>query len=328
MPWIREEYLRETMAQQTFIFGPVPSRRLGHSLGVDVVPFKTCTYNCIYCQLGRTTNLTVTRKQYVPILDVMEQLWQRLKEGVKPDYITLSGSGEPTLHSDIDVVIGSIKKQTNIPVAVLTNGSLLWNTQVQEALMDADLVIPSLDAGNPEIFQRINRPHPELDFERVVQGLVEFRERYTGQIWLEVFLLDGVNSMPSEVLKIKEQAEAIRPDKIQLNTAVRPTAEDYARRVPDADLHRIQKVFGERAEVTAPYEKAPLTRKGNIISDEITVMLQRRPCTLDDIASGLSIHRNEAIKHLAKFEEKKLAQKVRKDGATYYRASGIMAHKS
>jgi len=253
----------------------------------------------------------------------MEQLRRRLDDGARPDYITLSGSGEPTLHSGIGELIGSVKKQTNIPVAVLTNGSLLWNKEVREALVGADLVIPSLDAGNADAFMRVNRPHPELNFERVVEGLVEFRNIYDGEIRLEIFLLDGVNSMPSEVLRIKEQTDAIRPDKIQLNTVVRPAAEDYALRVPDADMNGIQNMFGECAEVIVPYEKAPLTHERKAVADEILVMLRRRPCTLDDVASGLRIHKNEAIKYLAKLEEKNLALRVRKDDTIYYCQSGM-----
>ena len=309
--------------EQTLIFGPVPSRRLGRSLGVDLVPFKTCTYNCIYCQLGRTTNLTIERKQYVPISDVMEQLRRRLDDAARPDYITLSGSGEPSLHSGISELISSVKKQTNIPVAVLTNGSLLWDKEVQEALLGADLVVPSLDAGNPEVFMQVNRPHPELGFIRIVEGLIEFRGIYKGEIWLEIFLLDGINSMPSEVLRIKKLADAIRPDRIQLNTVVRPAAEDYVLRVPGADMNEIKNIFGKHAEVIVPYEQAPLTHERKAVADEVLVMLRRRPCTLDDIASGLSIHRNEAIKHLAKLEEKNLALEVRKDGVIYYQAATI-----
>jgi wyosine [tRNA(Phe)-imidazoG37] synthetase (radical SAM superfamily) len=210
---------------QRFVFGPVPSRRLGRSLGVDLVPFKTCSYDCIYCQLGPTTNRTIVRKRYVPVFEVLDQLSHKLNEDTEPDYITFSGSGEPTLHSDLGQLIEAIKKRVTIPVAVLTNGSLLWDKQVQEGLMGADLVVPSLDAGSPRLFRQINRPDAQLEFSQVLEGLIEFRRLYTGRVWLEVFLVDGVNTAPPEIARIRECVQAICPDKVQLNTVVRPPAE-------------------------------------------------------------------------------------------------------
>jgi len=175
-----------------YIFGPVPSRRLGRSLGIDLVPFKTCTYDCIYCQLGRTTNKTMQRKEWVPTNIVINQLKAKLSS--KPDYITLSGSGEPTLFSRLEELIPKIKGITDIPVAMLTNGSLLWLPEVRNALKSADMVVPSLDAGSSQIFQYVNRPHPDITFSKMLQGLVEFRKDYGGQYWLEVFLLAGVTT--------------------------------------------------------------------------------------------------------------------------------------
>jgi len=314
-------------AKQTFIFGPVPSRRLGLSLGVDLVSFKTCSYDCIYCQLGRTTQPTIERKQYVPLAEVQEQLWQALSDGAQPDYITLSGSGEPTLHSDIGELIESIKRRTSIPVAVLTNGSLLWDGQVREALMGADLVLPSFDAGDPTLFRQINRPHPDLEFEKVVEGLVEFRRLYRGKVWLEVFLLGGVNSITPEILKIKRHVDAIRPDKVQLNTVVRPPAEDFALRVSLETMNMGKTLFGEHAEVIAPFEKAAATQRGRSMAKDVLSLLRRRPCTLDDIADGLGAHRNEVLKHLARLEDRKILSETRRDGLIYYQAVEDMADK-
>ncbi|GAG90670.1 unnamed protein product, partial [marine sediment metagenome] len=171
--------------KQEYIFGPVPSRRLGRSLGIDLVPFKTCTYDCIYCQLGRTTNKTLARKDWAPINRVIKQLSSKLDS--KPDYITLSGSGEPTLFSRLEELISKIKNITDIPVAVLTNGSLLWLPEVRNALKAADMVVPSLDAGSSQIFQYVNRPHRDITFSRMLEGLVKFRNEYNGKYWLEVF---------------------------------------------------------------------------------------------------------------------------------------------
>ncbi|MGD2175646.1 MAG: radical SAM protein, partial [Candidatus Brocadiaceae bacterium] len=155
------------------VFGPVPSRRLGRSLGIDLVPFKTCSYDCIYCQLGRTTLKTTERREWVPLDLVLEEVEEKLNS--EPDYITLSGSGEPTLFSRLGELIGHIKNITDIPVAVLTNGSLLWRKTVRDNLQEADLVIPSLDAGNESMFRYVNRPAPQLSFYEVAEGLITFR---------------------------------------------------------------------------------------------------------------------------------------------------------
>ena len=202
--------------KQEYIFGPVPSRRLGRALGVDLVPFKTCTYDCIYCQLGRTTHKTMQRKEWVPIDVVIDQLKAKLSS--KPDYITLSGSGEPTLYSRLEELIFKIKEITNILIAVLNNGSLLWLPKVRNALKFADMVVPSLDAGSSQIFQYVNRPHTDITFSKMLQGLVEFRKDYGGQYWLEVFLLAGVTTPEMEINRLKTCINAIQPDKVQVIT--------------------------------------------------------------------------------------------------------------
>ncbi|MCD6287955.1 MAG: radical SAM protein, partial [Candidatus Hydrogenedentes bacterium] len=210
----------------SYVFGPVPSRRLGRSLGVDLVPFKTCTYDCIYCQLGRTTNKTMERKEWVPLEEVMAELQEKLC--CRPDYITLSGSGEPTLYSRIDELIENIRSITDTPIAALTNGSLLWQKDVRDQLMAADLVVPSLDAGSATMFAAVNRPRQDITFDRLLEGLVEFREQFTGKLWLEVFLLAGYTADTSEVRRIAKHIEVIRPDRVQLNTVARPPAETFA----------------------------------------------------------------------------------------------------
>ena len=175
--------------RHNLVFGPVPSRRLGRSLGVDLVPFKTCTYDCSYCQLGRTTRLTVERKEWVPMDAILDELKRKLT--CRPDYITLTGSGEPTLHSCLGQLIEHIQAMTRIPIAVLTNGSLLWQHEVRKELALADVVLPSMDAGGAFTFTCINRPQASLSFETLVEGLVEFRRAFSGHYWLEVFLWGG-----------------------------------------------------------------------------------------------------------------------------------------
>jgi len=276
-----------------YVFGPVPSRRLGRSLGVDLVPFKTCTFDCIYCQLGRTTRRTMERKQWVPLEQVLSQVQAKLAS--QPDYITLSGSGEPTLFSPLDRVIDGIRAMTDIPIAVLTNGSLLGNSQVQRELHSADLVIPSLDAGNETTFQLVNRPHPEIKFRQMLDGLVSFRSRFGGQVWLEILLVDPYTTSPSELKDLRRCAERIQPDRVQLNTVVRPPAERLARSVAAERLAEIARTFRPPAEVIAEHaandEYSPLCGR-----EEVLDLLRRRPCTVADIASGLRIHPAETVK--------------------------------
>jgi wyosine [tRNA(Phe)-imidazoG37] synthetase (radical SAM superfamily) len=278
------------------IFGPVPSRRLGRSLGVDLVPFKTCSYDCIYCQLGRTTNKTLERKEWVPLQDVIDQLKDHLHS--KPDYITLSGSGEPTLFSRLDELILVIKEITNIPVAVLTNGSLLWLPEVRNSIKRADVVIPSLDGGSTQIFQYVNRPHKDITFSKMLQGLVEFRKAYSGQYWLEVFLLAGVTTTEMEIKRLKTCIAAIQPDRVQVNTVTRPPAENFADPVPQKQLEQITADLYETVEVIADYKDIHKQQEFSAQREDVLTLLQRRPCSIQDIAAGLGLHRNEVLKYI------------------------------
>jgi len=298
------------------VFGPVPSRRLGRSLGIDLVPFKTCSYDCVYCQLGRTTVKTTERREWVPLDLVLEQVQRRLPSG--PDYITLSGSGEPTLFSRIGELIVRIKDMTDIPVAVLTNGSLLWQKAVRDDLQQADLVIPSLDAGNERMFQYVNRPAPELSFDQMVDGLVTFREQYEGQYWLEVFLLGGVTDVQAEVEAIARAVQRVGPHRVQLNTVSRPPGEDFAFPVPPDEMARLAPRIAENAEVVADYrhvhqQPAFAARGGDVLE-----LLRRRPCTIEDIASGLGMHRNEAAKYIEQFLAEGRLDSKKRSYRTYY----------
>lgn len=282
------------------VYGPVPSRRLGRSLGVDLVPFKICTYDCIYCQLGRTTNKTIERKEYVPVDEVIAELEGKLKEDPKPDYISLAGSGEPTLNSRIGELIDRIKVLTKIPVAVITNGSLLWMKEVQDALMHADLVIPSLDAGDEKLFRYVNRPHGNISFEKMVDGIASFTKRFSGEVWLEVFLLGGITGIIAEVEKIAVIIRKISPARVQLNTVFRPPAEDFAFSIPMNGMLALKDLFPGRVEIISEFSGHD-TGASALSSDmglEIMALLERRPCTLNDIATGLGIHPNEVAKEL------------------------------
>jgi wyosine [tRNA(Phe)-imidazoG37] synthetase (radical SAM superfamily) len=280
------------------VFGPVPSRRLGRSLGIDLIPYKTCSYDCIYCQLGRTVEKTLIRKEYVPLEAVLNETAERLAEGVEPDYITLSGSGEPTLYSRLDELIAGIRRLTRTPIAVLTNGSLLWNPEVRRGLLESDVVIPSLDAGSEEIFQTVNRPHPDLDFAQVLLGMASFRQEFGGQIWLEVFLLKGFTADVAQVGRMARLAEQLKPDRIQLNTVLRPPAEQYALAVDSITMHSLAGIFGDRAEVIA---EPPASEHNTAVeAGEAVIMglLRRRPCTIQDVSRGLRIPAAEAAKRL------------------------------
>jgi wyosine [tRNA(Phe)-imidazoG37] synthetase (radical SAM superfamily) len=287
-----------TARRYQHVFGPVPSRRLGRSLGVDLVPFKTCNYDCIYCEQGRTTNHMNMRDEYIPWQDALGELRDYLEKHAAPDYITLSGCGEPTLHVRLGEMAKEIKSLTDIPLAVITNGSLLWDAEVRDALCAADVVMPSLDAGNAQIFEYVNRPAPGISFERMVTGLIEFRQSYQGAIWLEVLLLSGVTSGESEVREIARWASEIRPDRIQLNTVARPPAESYALPISRERLKFLAALFHIPAEVIAD----PADRGHDVETPpeapRILVLVRRRPCSVQDIAEALGARLTETAKML------------------------------
>jgi len=282
-----------------YIFGPVPSRRLGRSLGVDLVPYKTCTFDCIYCDLGRTTHKTVSRQSYVPPEEIQGELELYLSVlDKKPDYITLSGSGEPTLNTKIGEIIQRIKQITSTPIAVLTNSSLLSLDEVRRDLSGADVVLPSLDAITPTLFEYINRPHQSLKIEEIVSGLIQFRKEYRGQIWLEILFCRGVNDGKDEIENLKEVIERMEPDRVQLNTPVRPPAEDFAYPLTTTQLEEVRKKLGDKAEIISEFT-APLGEEFNSVKDtEILNLIKRRPCTTEDISKALGLRIDEVVKHL------------------------------
>ncbi len=304
--------------QKPYTFGPVPSRRLGRSLGVDFLPFKTCSYDCIYCQLGRTTVKTVERREYVPVAAVVREVEEKLKTISPPDYITLSGSGEPTLHSGIAEVIAGIKEISTIPVVVLTNGSLLWVDEVRRAISGADLVIPSLDAGSEETFARVNRPHSGISFHDMAEGLRAFREEFTGPVWLEVFITGGVTDSEDEIKRIKDLVDRIAPARIQLNTTVRTPAETYAGLVPRKRMEEIATFFSGNCEVIADYRGVHDHSEFSSTGENVLELLRLRPCSVDDISSGLGLHRNETVKYVQDLMDKKLIHMEERHGKRLY----------
>jgi wyosine [tRNA(Phe)-imidazoG37] synthetase (radical SAM superfamily) len=284
------------------LYGPVPSRRLGRSLGIDLVPHKVCTCDCIYCQIGKTTEKTLERKEYVPVGEILEEVKAFLRESpTAADFLSLGGSGEPTLHSGIRQIIAGIKALTSIPVAVITNGFLLCDPTVREDLLKADAVLPSLDAASEEIFQRINRPCPGFSLEGMIAGMAEFRKGFHGKIWLEILFCRGVNDSEEELRMMKEAINRIRPNRIDLNTVVRPPSEKGALPLGREEMERIRAFFGDRAEIISEFDRPPAESSAGETGERILRVLERRPLSVRDISLGLGIaekHLNKAIETL------------------------------
>jgi len=289
---------------ENHIFGPVMSRRLGRSLGIDLLPFKTCSYNCVYCECGATTHLTTKRAEFFPTEEVISQLDEVLSHGPALDYITFAGSGEPTLSLSLGDVITYLK--TNYPqyrVAVLTNGSLLGNKEVRAELSSADLVIPTLTSTDQKTFERIHQPVPGLSIESIISGMIEFRKKYPGQIWLEVFLIPSLNTDAGELAALRTAIHEIRPDRIQLNTLDRPAAEDWVT-VPDADeLERIRSYLAEEkipVDIAGTCcEQPDICNAGESTHAQILKTLRIRPCTVDDLTAMTGLHHHEVAKYLS-----------------------------
>lgn len=307
-------------AKYRYLYGPVPSRRLGRSLGVDIVPYKICSYDCIYCTLGRTTKLTSAPGRLINTTDVIREIEQWLEQGGSADYITFAGSGEPTLNADLGEMIRATKKLTDIPLAVITNGSLLGEPEIREAVSMADVLLPSLDAGTDRAFQVVNRPVASVSFFGMREGLVQAAQQFPGQIWLEIMLVEGVNDSEAELRAMREIVRRVCPDKLQINTVERPSQSGDARRVPDETLLRACEILGNSAEIITSGVVAPAdSRQWQQIEDELMRMLSRRPCTMSDIVavSGRNIH--EVTKHLQRLVQEGLIEQIG-DTDPYYRS--------
>jgi len=236
-----------------YIYGPVKSRRLGLSLGITLTPYKVCSFDCIYCQLGVTTVKTIERKEYIPVEEIIKELnlWlqNNSAKAKELNYITLSGSGEPTLNTKIGQLITGIKKITFVPIAVITNASLLKTDSVRQALLHADLIVPSLDAATQEIFMRIDQPQEGMNIEEAIKGLVQLRREFRGKIWLEVMLVKGVNDDLRHIKKLREAIDLINPDKLQLNSPVRITAQKNVLSTGRDKLEKIKEILGDKCEI-------------------------------------------------------------------------------
>jgi len=303
------------------IYGPVPSRRLGFSLGVDILPYKTCSFDCVYCQLGRTGRKSGRRGRYFSSAGILRQIKEAIDNNRRIDHITFSGSGEPTLHTEIGTLIRKIKKMTDIPVVVLTNSSLLTRKPVRRALLAADIVVPSLDAATAASFRRVNRPLPSVLVEPIIAALALFRREFKGRIWLEVMLVKGVNDSPSDINALKKAIARIRPDKVQLNTVVRPPAEKWAQPLSRRALDKIKKDLGGRAEVVVDFRRRPGSPAVPDIRRAILAMAERRPVTLEDIISSLGRKKEEVRPHIETLLRWQRISGQQHKGAVYYAAA-------
>ncbi len=300
-----------------YIFGPVMSRRLGRSLGVDLTPFKTCSLNCIYCECGPTTNLTLERQEFYPVQEIIDELKDFLSSKPELDIITFSGSGEPTLHSGIGEVINWIKQNTSYPVCVLTNGTLLYRDDVQNDLLHADIVIPSLDAAQKEIFLKINRPHPDLILDKIIKGISEFRLKFSGELALEIFLLPNINDQRDNIEKLIEAIKAISPDKVQLNSMDRPGAIPDLKPEPYESLTKISTEIQSHTNIPVniisriPQANTPQRTQPKIsLNSRILSTLQRRPSDKHELSHALGVSQETIDKILTELESKGLLVKM------------------
>ena len=305
-----------------YLFGPVPSRRLGMSLGIDLVPKKVCSLNCVYCEVGRTTTLTLDRKEYINFNKVKEELIHYFNNNPDPDYITFSGSGEPTLNVRIDDILQFIKQyKSDIPVAVLTNGTLFFDKNVRTAIIDADIVLPSLDAATDYVFKKLNRPHKNLHIDKYIQGLIDFRKEFKGKIWLEIFILPDFNDNENELKELKKVILKIKPNSIQLNTLDRPGTISNLRGATGKEMRQVVDYWKlDNVEIiAASAERKNIKSYRNDTETAIIETISRRPCTIDDLTEILGININEINKYLDVLDAEEKIEVVELERGFFYK---------
>lgn len=291
------------------IFGPVPSRRLGRSLGIDVIPPKTCSLDCVYCESGPTTHLSVTRKAFVSPDEVLRNLDAYFREYPQSvDALTFSSAGEPTLYEPLGDLLRTIKRRyPSLPLIVLTNGTLLWDPRVRKDLEAADRVTPSLDAASDDVFSRINKPHPSLSLPLIIEGLYAFRRERRGELHLEVMVVPGYNDQPEQLKMIRQVIDRLRPDKVELNTVVRPPAYPGIRGLTAEEMRNVLKRFpNENTEVIGKFQANLSAGDKNDLGDRVMEMVKRRPCTIPEIAASLGVLPDDLKGALADLEYRKI----------------------
>jgi wyosine [tRNA(Phe)-imidazoG37] synthetase (radical SAM superfamily) len=273
-----------------YVYGPIPSRRLGKSLGIDPIPLKTCNWNCVYCQLGRSTPLTNERREYAPrqaILDEVAAVLARHAPG-EIDFVSFVGSGEPTLNCELGWLIRQVKALTSIPVAVITNGALLHRPEVRAELLAADVIMPTLSAGSAAVYKRIHRPHPEATYERLVAGILALRAEYQGKLWIEVMLLAGVNDTPEALAALADVIRGVAPDEVHVVIPDRPPAELWVAPPDDEGLMRAIAVLGPIAHVVHPYSNGIDVSDYAAPGDAILGIVTRHPMSEDQLTHLLA----------------------------------------
>jgi wyosine [tRNA(Phe)-imidazoG37] synthetase (radical SAM superfamily) len=302
-----------------FLFGPVPSRRLGRSLGIDLVPFKTCSLDCVFCEVGRTTCLTAERREYVPTGEVLREIEAWLHAGGQADFITLAGSGEPTLHTGFGEVLRGVRTLGGPPTALLSNGTLFDDAEVRREALGADIVKLSLSAWDRPSFDRLHRPDASLCFDAILHGYRLFREMFPGELWIEVFLVPGVNADPDDVRRIAATVAPLRPERIHLNTAVRPPADDWVTALPPDKAEQLAALFTPTAEPNPGFRK-PAPRDTRIEPAHVLALLRRRACTAEQIADGLAVDIERVQELLTDLRRENRVQPLDRAGGIFYAA--------
>ena len=313
--------MRNHGAKMCHVYGPVPSRRLGQSLGIDPIPFKTCNWNCVYCQLGRTSPPTNTRREYFSTEEILSDVKSALNsnESRQIDWLTIVGSGEPTLHTGLGTLIRSLKSITAIPIAVITNGSLLCIKEVRQSLLAADAVLPSLDAGSEVLYRRINRPLPELSFDQFVDGLVAFRSEFHGKLWVEVMLLKGLNDSDTDLKKLAFVLKRVQPDEVHVNVPERPPCEPW---VEPPGLDRLQhatQLLGGVARILQPDpERIEFSGDPGTIFTLLQI-ISRHPMSEEELIRALSpLSRGEVVSLLEQLQVIGQTQPVTRRGKRFW----------
>ena len=305
-----------------YVYGPVPSRRLGRSLGIDVIPSKTCNFQCIYCQLGKTTHFTNTRTNFFPKEEVIGEIREAIKKSeIETDYITFVGSGEPTLYKDLENLIIFTKKVSKKPICVITNGALLYDLEVRNTLMRADVVLPSLDAGNEKLFIKINRPHPSIKFDKMIQGFVEFRKEFKGKFWIEIMIMKGINDSKSELLELKEKIDVLMPDRIDINVPIRPPAEKWVKLPEKNIMLLLNEIFGEYSDIHFP-EMGKFYFYSTDFEKEFLSIIERHPMRQDQIIETFrsqKLNQEDIIQRLKALEEQNKIENIIYDKKIFWR---------
>ncbi len=306
-----------------YIFGPVPSRRLGMSLGIDLVPKKICTFDCIYCECGKTTDKTINRKEFFPLNDILNEIKHYLNNNDFPDFITFSGNGEPLLYSGIDNIITFIKNNyPNLKIALLTNSYFLTNKDIREAVKECDVVLPSLDSANQKTFEIIDRPYSTIKVENIINGLIEFRKEYKGEIWLEIFILPKINDNENEIMLLKQAINQIKPNRVQLNTLDRPGAEQNIEKVSKEMLEHIAMQLNyKNTEIISKYKsRKEIKSYKEDIENTILQTISRRPCTMEDLEEILGIKSMEINKYIDILIKEKKIEFYLQERGTFFKA--------